>query len=448
MGPLGLFVAIFFINFTTFSIRHFHIMPEGSSPASRAADFGPTPTSGPIGSVDRGNPCCCSFGAMADVFISYAKADRPLALKLAAMLEAEGWTTWWDTSLTIGDDFRNEIMTELGRARAVIVIWTDTSIKSDWVRSEAGRAQADRKLIPVKLPHLEYEDLPPPFDVLHTEDIGQEDKIRAAVVAQLAKPAVEPSTWALLAKGFKYELLTWVGIVGGALTLFTNLGAVLKLADWARVLVEHWKEWTHAFWVWVFGWVGIRLSPDWTPVLSFLLFGLLLTIGQAIQFGHASKTQSIIDKSKSFQLSSWRMFFCLALCLLPASLNVLLLADWLPVEEVYSLPELIAFWFPVIAVITFARHRLYAAAVVSLMMMFWMIITHNQLLQIGLFDDLTAYLTAFAMWGVFPLVLLSVAPAKNVARRLIFLALGLLLLIGLNELSKLGLDLTAPKFQG
>src|SRR5262245_8442775 len=124
---------------------------------------------------------------MADIFISYAKTDRPLASKLAAMLEAEGWTTWWDTSLTIGDDFRNEIMTELGRARAVIVIWTDTSIKSDWVRSEAGRAQADRKLIPVKLAHLVYEDLPPPFDILHTENVGEEDKIKAAVVAQLMR---------------------------------------------------------------------------------------------------------------------------------------------------------------------------------------------------------------------------------------------------------------------
>ena len=49
--------------------------------------------------------------------------------------------------------------------------------KSDWVRSEAGRAQADRKLIPVKLPNLNYNDLPPPFDVLHTENIGEEDKI-------------------------------------------------------------------------------------------------------------------------------------------------------------------------------------------------------------------------------------------------------------------------------
>src|SRR5262245_45935900 len=174
---------------------------------------------------------------MADVFISYAKTDRPLAVKLATMLEAEGWTTWWDTTLIPGDDFRNEIMTQLGRARAVIVIWTDTSIKSDWVRSEAGRAQG--RLIPVKLPHLVYEDLPPPFDVLHTENVGEEDKIKAAVVAQLAKPAVEPTAWGLLTKGFRYELLTWVGIVGGALTLFTNLSGVLKLADWARVLVDH-----------------------------------------------------------------------------------------------------------------------------------------------------------------------------------------------------------------
>ena len=250
--------------------------------------------------------------AMADVFISYAKADRPLALKLAAMLEAEGWKTWWDTSLIPGDDFRNEIMTELGRARAVIVIWTDASIKSDWVRSEAGRAQADRKLIPVKLPHLSYKDLPPPFDVLHTENVEEEDKIRAAVVAQLAKPAVEPSGWALLTKGFRYELLTWVGVVGGALTLFGNLDAVLKLADWARVLVHHWKEWTHAFWLWAFGWLGIHLAPDWAPVLSFFLFGSLLTVGQAIKFKSTIKNQPIADKyqGKSFRLISWRAFLC------------------------------------------------------------------------------------------------------------------------------------------
>jgi len=59
-----------------------------------------------------------------------------------------------------------------------------------------------------------------------------------------------------------------------------------------------------------------------------------------------------------------------------------------------------------------------------------------------------ATLTAVALISVLPLILLSVALAKAVTRRLIFLALGLLLLIGLNELSKLGLDVNGPKLQG
>jgi hypothetical protein len=338
-------------------------------------------------SVDRGvGP------AMADIFISYAKADRPLALKLAAMLEAEGWKTWWDTSLIPGDDFRNEIMTELGRARAVIVIWTDASVKSDWVRSEAGRAQADRKLIP----HLTYKDLPPPFDVLHTENIGEEDKIRAAVVAQLAKPAVEPSAVTLLTKGFKYELLTWVGIVGGALTLFTNLGAVLKLADWARVLVEHWREWTHAFWVWAFGWVGIHVPLEWTPVLSFLLFGSLLTIGQVVKFRSAITNQPNVDEyhGKSFRLMSWRTLL-FVVCMLISE----------PVWQIPLTPYHYDYWFPwfwfsrsgdlkimrfvlalvplVILVMIFAKHdRLHATVATGLIIIFCSIIVFNQFVYI------------------------------------------------------------------
>jgi hypothetical protein len=158
--------------------------------------------------------------------------------------------------------------------------------------------------------------------VLHTEDIGEEEKIRAAVVAQLAKPAVEPTAVALLTKGFKYELLTWVGIVGGALTLFTNLGAVLKLADWARVLVDHWTEWTHAFWLGAFGWLGIHVPPQWTPALSFLLFGSLLIIGQVIHFRRTIKTQSDVDKyqGKSFHLISWRTVSCVVCTLIATGL--------------------------------------------------------------------------------------------------------------------------------
>jgi hypothetical protein len=97
---------------------------------------------------------------------------------------------------------------------------------------------------------------------------------------------------------------------------------------------------------------------------------------------------------------------------------------------------------PVIVTL-FARHRLYAALSAFLFEIFFVIIAYNQLKE----DEL-AGIAAIVMMIVLPLILLSVAPAKAIARRLIFLALGLLLLIALNELSKLGLDLTAPKLQG
>jgi hypothetical protein len=205
---------------------------------------------------------------------------------------AEGWKVWWDTSLATADLYRDEIMKQLASARAVIAIWTANSIRSDWVRAEAGRAKAEGTLIPVKTADVAYADIPLPFGEMHTENLESSELIRAAVVSQLAKPAVEPSAAALLTKGFKYELLTWVGIIGGALTLFTNLRSVLKLADWARFLVQHWKEWTHAFWLWVFGWLGIHVLPEWTAILSFLLFGSLLAIGQAIKFKNLINNQA------------------------------------------------------------------------------------------------------------------------------------------------------------
>ena len=389
---------------------------------------------------------------MADVFVSYAKTERSLASKLVAMLEAEGWSVWWDTSLAAADLYRDEIMKQLAAARAVITIWTPNSIRSDWVRAEAGTAKNEGKLIPVKTPDVAYADIPLPFGEMHTENLEASQLIRAAVVAQLAKPAVEPSDAALLTKGFKYELLTWVGIVGGALTLFTNLGSVVKLADWARLVVQHWKEWTHAFWVWAFGWLGIHLPPQWMPVLSFLLFGALLTIGEAAKFNRAIKTQLHADKyqGKSFQLFAWRALMCV---------GSMFAVCWFLVVVIFShtyilnlllsrlLVLCVMVFAPAIVTILFAQHKLHAALSVSVISLFFVIIALHPLMTASEENAIESF-SALALSFVLPVIVLSVAPAKAISRRLIFLALGLLLLIALNELSKLGLDVTAPKLQG
>jgi hypothetical protein len=111
--------------------------------------------------------------------------------------------------------------------------------------------------------------------------------------------------------------------------------------------------------------------------------------------------------------------------------------------------EGILYSIPVVIIALFARHRLHAAISAGLMITFFYIIVAVPLRDISISkDEFMSSLVALAGIWILPMILLSVAPAKAISRRLIFLALGLLLLIALNELSKLGLDLTAPKLQG
>jgi WD40 repeat protein len=126
---------------------------------------------------------------VADVFISYSKSRRQETIDLADDLEKRGFTVWWDKDIAPGETFRDVINAELARARAAIVIWTPTSVKSDWVISEVTRAHRRRVVIAVHSADLNLDDIPPPFDVVHTEPVAN----RAAIFAALAKMGITPS---------------------------------------------------------------------------------------------------------------------------------------------------------------------------------------------------------------------------------------------------------------
>jgi hypothetical protein len=211
---------------------------------------------------------------VADIFISYSKEDKEQARLLAAFLEAEGYSVWWDESLLGGENFRKLIMTELGRARAAIVIWTGSSIQSDWVMSEAGRAHADRKLIPVKARDLSYKDIPPPFDNMHIENADDREKILAAITAQLAKPEAQASSLSRLTKKTRFELLSWFGILGAVVTLTTNLQSALTLARWARQFFESWTSVVAYAWQHVLFFIPKVYTSD-AMVLTFAVFAII-----------------------------------------------------------------------------------------------------------------------------------------------------------------------------
>ncbi|TAM92132.1 MAG: toll/interleukin-1 receptor domain-containing protein, partial [Rhodanobacteraceae bacterium] len=87
---------------------------------------------------------------MADVFVSYARADKARVAPLVAAIEAKGWSVWWDPEITPGQEFDDQIDAEIDAAKAVLVIWTPTSVASRWVRGEAREAAERGILVPVR----------------------------------------------------------------------------------------------------------------------------------------------------------------------------------------------------------------------------------------------------------------------------------------------------------
>lgn len=88
---------------------------------------------------------------MADVFISYAREDRSRAEHVARGLEAAGLTAFWDTDIPPGQTWADYIEAKLSACKTVIVLWSEHSTKSQWVREEARMGRDKAKLIPVMI---------------------------------------------------------------------------------------------------------------------------------------------------------------------------------------------------------------------------------------------------------------------------------------------------------
>ena len=88
---------------------------------------------------------------MADIFISYSSTDKTIVKRIAGLLEKKGWSVWWDRQIPIGRKYDTVIETEIQNAGCVLVVWTERSIKSEWVKNEASEAAAKEKMVPMVL---------------------------------------------------------------------------------------------------------------------------------------------------------------------------------------------------------------------------------------------------------------------------------------------------------
>lgn len=111
------------------------------------------------------------------VFISYARPDQALVEGLVILLGLYGYRAWWDSHIACGAVFADRIERELTASVAVLVIWSEHSVKSDWVAWEANQAAKQGKLVPVAAAGFDLRDIRPPFNGLNTLRIGDEGHI-------------------------------------------------------------------------------------------------------------------------------------------------------------------------------------------------------------------------------------------------------------------------------
>lgn len=142
---------------------------------------------------------------MADVFISYAREDRALAEQVARALQARGVESFWDVEIPPGQAWDDYLASKLAGCRAVVVLWSQHSTKSEWVREEARMGKERAQLIPAMI-----DGTPPPFgfggvqaanlvgwsgDPNHPEWRRLADAVQAAVGGAAPAPQPAPQQW-------------------------------------------------------------------------------------------------------------------------------------------------------------------------------------------------------------------------------------------------------------
>ena len=151
---------------------------------------------------------------MADVFISYSRTDRDRCTAIRNILESLKVSVWFDAGIGAGSSFDREIEREIDAAKALLVLWTEESVESDWVRNEARTGKERGGLIAVQLQACQ---LPLEFR-----------SVQAEVLPEGAEGTDNP---------------VWIGIVARIGDLLDRPG----LAEYAQLgenaSVDDWKGW-------------------------------------------------------------------------------------------------------------------------------------------------------------------------------------------------------------
>jgi len=124
---------------------------------------------------------------MPDIFISYAHEDQERVRPIVQELEKR-WSVFWDRKIPPGKTWENSIGKALEESPCVLVVWSHSSVQSDWVKEEADVARKRDTFVPL---FLDMVEPPMGFRRIHAADLSDWKNNKAHQGFQLLIGAIE-----------------------------------------------------------------------------------------------------------------------------------------------------------------------------------------------------------------------------------------------------------------
>lgn len=178
--------------------------------------------------------CLGDPAKLASIFLSYVREDVKRAAAIAAVLEGAHHSVWWDRYIKGGSEFSPEIERALNGADRIVVLWSEKSAASRWVRDEASVGAESGRLVPVTI-----DGTQPPlgFRQFHTIDLSRWNKSGQfpaldALLGALDNTASPPEGPPIVAVLGRREVFNRPKLIGAAVVLVLAAGgAVLLLRE-------------------------------------------------------------------------------------------------------------------------------------------------------------------------------------------------------------------------
>lgn len=147
--------------------------------------------------IDRDPSSDTGDAGTTTIFFSYSREDESRAFPIINLIEQAGFSVWWDGLLKGGTRFSQTTEAALDRAKAVVVLWSKTSVNSHWVHDEATRGRERLVLVPLSL-----DGTPPPLgfgqfqaiDLSRAKMSPKDTEIRRMIQAVASLHGAEPAT--------------------------------------------------------------------------------------------------------------------------------------------------------------------------------------------------------------------------------------------------------------